>query len=140
MGGVFYEKKVHYKYVMEETNGPPHAGATDKPKKFAQMRSTNLLLRVKGRHIDSGGSNVEALVKGEVESSVLYCNLTKTSLHPQLTKSPTTTMTSHQLPSPPTCQFCSQRATLIFYLHINVCVHFCQLFADNLQLRVLCPI
>ena len=48
--------------------------------------------------------------EGEVESSVSYCNLKKTSLHPQLTISSTTTMTSHQLTSPPTCQFCSQRA------------------------------
>ena len=78
------------------------------PKKFAQqMRRTNLLTRMEGHRIDCGGSNVEALVEGEVESSVLYCNLTKTSLHPQLTKSPTTTMTSHQQTSPPTCLFCS---------------------------------
>ena len=59
---------------------------------------------------DSGGSYVEPLAEGEVESSVSYCNLKKTSLHPQLTISSTTTMTSHQLTSPPTCQFCSQRA------------------------------
>ena len=61
-------------------------------------------------HNDSGGSYVESLAEGEVESSVSYCNLKKTSLHPQLTISSTTTMTSHQLTSPPTCQFCSQRA------------------------------
>ena len=61
-------------------------------------------------HNDSGGSYVEPLAEGEVESSVSYCNLKKTSLHPQLTISSTTTMTSHQLTSPPTCQFCSQRA------------------------------
>ena len=80
-------------------------------RRFAQqMRSTNLLSRIEGQHFDSGGSNVEALVEGEVESSVLYCNLKKTSLHPQLTNFSTTTMTSHQLTSPPTCQFCSQRA------------------------------
>ena len=58
----------------------------------------------------SGGSYVEPLAEGEVESSVSYCNLKKTSLHPQLTISSPTTMTSHQLTSPPTCQFCSQRA------------------------------
>ena len=61
-------------------------------------------------HNDSGVSYVESLAEGEVESSVSYCNLKKTSLHPQLTISSTTTMTSHQLTSPPTCQFCSQRA------------------------------
>ena len=59
---------------------------------------------------DSGGSYVEPLAEGEVESSVSYCNLKKTSLHPQLAKSSTTTMTSHQLTSPPTCQFFSQTA------------------------------
>ena len=59
---------------------------------------------------DSGGSYVEPLAEGEVESSVSYCNLKKTSLHPQLTMSSITTMTSHQPTSPPTCQFCSQRA------------------------------
>ena len=61
-------------------------------------------------HNDSGGSYVEPLAEGEVESSVSYCNLKKTSLHPQLTMSSITTMTSHQPTSPPTCQFCSQRA------------------------------
>ena len=61
-------------------------------------------------HNDSGGSYVESLAEGEVESSVSYCNLKNTSLHPQLTISSPTTMTSHQLTSPPTCQFCSQRA------------------------------
>ena len=59
---------------------------------------------------DSGGSYVEPLAEGEVESSVSYCNLKQTSLHPQLTISSTTTMTSHQLTPPTTCQFCSQRA------------------------------
>ena len=61
-------------------------------------------------HNDSGGSYGESLAEGEVESSVSYCNLKKTSLHPQLTISSPTTMTSHHLTSPPTCQFCSQRA------------------------------
>ena len=59
---------------------------------------------------DSGGSYVEPLAEGEVESSVSYCNLKKTSLHTQLTIYSTITMTSHQLTSPPICQFCSQRA------------------------------
>ena len=80
------------------------------PKKFAQqMRRTNLLTRMEGHHIDSGGSNVEALVEGEVESSVPYCNLTKTSLHPQLTKSSPKIITPHQRSSPPICQSCSKR-------------------------------
>ena len=53
-------------------------------RRFAQqMRSTNLLSRIEGQHFDSGGSTIEALVEGDVESSVLYCNLKKTSLHPQ---------------------------------------------------------
>ena len=80
------------------------------PKKFAQqMRRTNLLTRMEGHHIDSGGSNVEALVEGEVESSVPYCNLTKTSLQPQLTKSSPKIITPHQRSSPPICQSCSKR-------------------------------
>ena len=80
------------------------------PKKFAQqMRRTNLLTRMGGHHIDSGGSNVEALVEGEVESSVPYCNLTKTSLQPQLTKSSPKIITPHQRSSPPICQSCSKR-------------------------------
>ena len=80
------------------------------PKKFAQqMRRTNLLTRMGGHHIDSGGSNVEALVEGEVESSVPYCNRTKTSLQPQLTKSSPKIITPHQRSSPPICQSCSKR-------------------------------
>ena len=80
------------------------------PKKFAQqMRKTNLLTRMEGHRIDCGGSNVEALVEGESESSVFFSNLTKTSLLPQLTKSPTKIMTPQQLTSPATCQSCSQR-------------------------------
>ena len=80
------------------------------PKKFAQqMRSTNLLLRMEGHHIDSGSSNIEALVEGEMESSVPYCNLKKTSLHPQLTKSSPKISTPLQLKSPLICQSCSQR-------------------------------
>ena len=80
------------------------------PKKFAQqMRRTNLLTRMGGHHIDSGGSNAEALVEGEVESSVPYCNLTKTSLQPQLTKSSPKIITPHQRSSPPICQSCSKR-------------------------------
>ena len=80
------------------------------PKKFAQqMRRTNLLTRMEGHHIDSGGSNAEALVEGEVESSVPYCNLTKTSLQPQLTKSSPKIITPHQRSSPPICQSCSKR-------------------------------
>ena len=80
------------------------------PKKFAQqMRRTNLLTRMEGHHIDSGGSNVEALVEGEVESSVPYCNLTKTNLQPQLTKSSPKIITPHQRSSPPICQSCSKR-------------------------------
>ena len=80
------------------------------PSRFAQqMRSTNLLSRMEGHQIDSGGSYVEALAEGEVESSVFLSNLTKTSLPPQLTKSPTKIMTPQQLTSPTTCQSCSQR-------------------------------
>ena len=80
------------------------------PSRFAQqMRSTNLLSRMEGHQIDSGGSYVEALAEGEVESSVFLSNLTKTSLLPQLTKSPTKIMTPQQLTSPTTCQSCSQR-------------------------------
>ena len=80
------------------------------PKKFAQqMRRTNLLTRMEGHHIDSGGSNVEALVEGEVESSVFFSNLTKTSLLPQLTKSPSKIITPQQLTSPTACQSCTQR-------------------------------
>ena len=76
------------------------------PSRFAQqMRSTNLLSRMEGHQIDSGGSYVEALAEGEVFLS----NLTKTSLPPQLTKSPTKIMTPQQLTSPTTCQSCSQR-------------------------------
>ena len=76
------------------------------PSRFAQqMRSTNLLSRMEGHQIDSGGSYVEALAVGEVFLS----NLTKTSLLPQLTKSPTKIMTPQQLTSPTTCQSCSQR-------------------------------
>ena len=80
------------------------------PKKFAQqMTRTNLLARMEGHHIDSGGSNAEALVEGEVESSVPYCNRTKTSLQPQLTKSSPKIITPHQRSSPPICQSCSKR-------------------------------
>ena len=80
------------------------------PKKFAQqMRRTNLLTRMEGHHIDSGGSNVEALVEGEVESSVFFSNLTKTSLLPQLTKSSPKIITPHQRSSPTICQSCSKR-------------------------------
>ena len=73
------------------------------------LLGTNLLTKIKGQHIDSGGSNVEALVEGEVESSVPYCNLTKTSLQPQLTKSSPKIITPHQRSSPPICQSCSKR-------------------------------
>ena len=80
------------------------------PKKFAQqMRRTNLLTRMEGHRIDCGGSNVEALVEGEVESSVFFSNLTKTSLLPQLTKSPSKIITPQQLTSPTACQSCTQR-------------------------------
>ena len=80
------------------------------PSRFAQqIRSTNLLSRMKGHQIDRGGSYVEALVEGEMESSVLFSNLTKTSLLLQLTKSPTKIMTPQQLTSPTACQSCSQR-------------------------------
>ena len=80
------------------------------PKKFAQqMRRTNLLTRMEGHHIDCGGSNVEALVEGEVESSVFFSNLTKTSLLPQLTKSSPKIITPHQRSSPTICQSCSKR-------------------------------
>ena len=80
------------------------------PKKFAQqMRRTNLLTRMEGHRIDCGGSNVEALVEGEVESSVFFSNLTKTSLLPQLTKSSPKIITPHQRSSPTICQSCSKR-------------------------------
>ena len=80
------------------------------PSRFAQqIRSTNLLSRMKGHQIDRGGSYVEALVEGEMESSVFFSNLTKTSLLLQLTKSPTKIMTPQQLTSPTACQSCSQR-------------------------------
>ena len=70
------------------------------PSRFAQqMRSTNLLSRMEGHQIDSGGSNVEALVEGDLESSVFFNNLTKPSLLSQLTKSPKI-MTPQQLASP----------------------------------------
>ena len=94
------------------------------PLRFAQqMRSTNLLSRMEGHQIDSGGSYVEALAEGEVESSVFLSNLTKTFLLPQLTKSPTKIMTPQQLTSPTTCQSCSQRmqqnVKLYMFVHLS---------------------
>ena len=103
-------KWIRYTETFLEQEKTPKVQRTQVTTKLKHPGSPKLLSRIKGQHFDSGGSNVEAEVEGEVESSVLYYNLKKTSLHPQLTKSSTTTMTFHHLTSPPTCQFCSQRA------------------------------
>ena len=50
---------------------------------FKQIRSFNLLRKIDERHVDTEGSSIETIVKGEVESSVFFSNYTQTLMHPQ---------------------------------------------------------
>ena len=48
-------------------------------------------------HLDIEGPSIETMVKGEVESSVFFCNFTQTLMHPHSTKHSTNIMTPCQL-------------------------------------------
>ena len=63
-------------------------------------------------------------MEGKVESSVFFCNLTKTSLHPQLTKCSPKIITPHLLTSPLICQSCSQRMQVRISRHSRIFVNF----------------
>ena len=49
---------------------------------FKQIRSPNVLRKMDEHHVDTEGSSIETMVKGEVESSVFFSIYTQTLMHP----------------------------------------------------------